>query len=164
MINVIAVTYSIIKEHARECQSAPCVFYCSKLSFFLKMYKFDFFPDLQIYVNMLLFVPVFHAAAQLHFPFFLSPGGLGNSPTSGIGYIVFIQCTPIPCLLLFGIFLTGKIHFSGAGTKIKWIEIENIFLYKFQVKKCPIFKHKKIRLWLIPEPDRWYSTKLLQFF
>ena len=70
-------------------------------------------------------------------------GGLGNSPTSGIGYIVFIQCTPIPCLLLFGIFLTGKIHFSGAGTKIKWIEIENIFLYKFQVKKCPIFNHKK---------------------
>ena len=90
--------------------------------------------------------------------------GIGELPTSGIGYIVFIQCTPIPCLLLFGIFLTGKIHFSGAGTTIKWIEIENIFLYKFQVKKCPIFKHKKIRLWLIPEPDRWYSTKLLQFF
>jgi len=39
----IAVTYLLIKEHARVCQSAPCMFYCIRLSFFLKMYKFDFF-------------------------------------------------------------------------------------------------------------------------
>lgn len=78
---MFAVTYYLlIKEHARVCQSAPCMFYCIRLSFFLKMYKFDFFPDLQIYVDMLLFVPVFHAAAQLHFPFFLSPGGIGELP------------------------------------------------------------------------------------
>ena len=99
-----------------------------------------FFCFTQFSVNFLFIVPMLHL--QLHFRLSFS-GGLGNTPTSGIGYVVFIQCTPIPCLLLFGIFLTGKIHFSGAGTKIKWIEIENIFLYKFQVKKCPIFNHKK---------------------
>ncbi len=83
VINVIAVTYEIFKEHARVCQSAPCMFYCIRLSFFLKMYKFDFFPDLQIYVDMLLFVPVFHAAAQLHFPFFLR-GDWGTPQQAGL--------------------------------------------------------------------------------
>lgn len=76
-------------------------------------------------------------------------GGLGNSPTSGIGYIVFIQCTPIPCLLLFGIFLTGKIHFSGAGTKIKGFKIENIFLYKIQAQKTAYPSPVNL-----PEPDK----------
>lgn len=132
--------------------------------FFSKNVQIRFFPGFADLCRYASFRSGFSCCSAATLSFFSFSGGLGNSPTSGIGYIVFIQCTPIPCLLLFRIFLTGKIHFSGAGTTIKWIEIENIFLYKFQVKKCPIFKHKKIRLWLIPEPDRWYSTKLLQFF
>ena len=112
----IAVTYLLIKEHARVCQSAPCMFYCIRLSFFLKMYKFDFFLSMWISAA-LLFVPVFLCCSAATLSFFSFSGGLGNSPTSGIGYIVFIQCTPIPCLLLFGIFLTGKIHFSEPRRK-----------------------------------------------
>lgn len=134
MINVIAVTYSIIKEHARECQSAPCVFYCSKLSFFLKMYKFDFFPDLQIYVDMLLFVPVFHAAAQLHFPFFHSPGDWGTPQQAGLGTLYSYNVHQSPACSMREC-KTGQIHFSRTWTKIKGFKIKNIFLYKIQAQK-----------------------------
>ena len=85
-----------------------------------------------------------HAAAQLHFPFSFS-GGLGNAPTSGICGIVFIQWTLIPCLLLFGIFLTGQIHLSGTRTKIKGIKIENLFLYKNKKKNSQLdFSNRQI--------------------
>lgn len=42
----IAVTYELIKEHARVCQSAPCMFYFIKVLENLKMYKLVFFSVL----------------------------------------------------------------------------------------------------------------------
>lgn len=55
-----------------------------------------FFCFIQFSVNFLFIVPMLHL--QLHFRLSFS-GGLGNTPTSGICGIVFIQCTPIPCLM-----------------------------------------------------------------
>lgn len=69
--------------------------------------------------------------------------GIGELPNKRDLWHCIYTMNTNPLLATFWNFFTGKIHFSGAGTKIKWIEIENIFLYKFQVKKCPIFKHKK---------------------
>ena len=96
----IAVTYLLIKEHARVCQSAPCMFYFSKVSQILKMYKFSFFSIFYIYdfSGKYNFI---YAGARLHFSF--RQGGLGNSPTSGIGYIVFIQCTNVPNPACWGV-------------------------------------------------------------
>ena len=105
----IAVTYEFIKEHARVCQFNPLhvLFYQSSRK--SKNVQISiFFCFIQFSVNFLFIVPMLHL--QLHFRLSFS-GGLGNTPTSGICGIVFIQCTPITCLLLSGhSFLVKSTH------------------------------------------------------
>ena len=69
--------------------------------------------------------------------------GIGELPNKRDLWHCIYTMNTNPLLAPFQNIKTGQIHLSGTGTKIKWIEIENIFLYKFQVKKCPIFNHKK---------------------
>ena len=82
VINVIAVTYLLIKEHARVCQSAPCMFYFSRVSQILKMYKFSFFSIFYIYdfqTNIILFMP------ERGFTFLFVKGDWGTPQQAGLG-------------------------------------------------------------------------------
>lgn len=84
----IAVTYLLINERARVCQSAPCMFYFSKVSQILKMYKFSFFSIFYIYDFSEKYNFIYAGTPA---SLFFCQGGLGNAPTSGIFGIVFIQ-------------------------------------------------------------------------
>ena len=85
-----------------------------------------------------LFMPVH----RLHFSF-LFLRGIGERPNKRDLWHCIYTMNTNPLLATFWNFFTGKIHFSGAGTKIKGIDIENIFLYKFQVKNGQFLSIKK---------------------
>ena len=76
----------------------------------------------------------FHAAAQLHFPFFILRG-IGELPNKRDLWHCIYTMNTNPLLAPFKNIKTGQIHLSGTGTKIKGIKIENIFLYKIQAQK-----------------------------
>lgn len=130
----IAVTYLLIKERARVCQSAPCMFYFSKVSQILKMYKFSFFSIFYIYAFSEKFQ--LYLCRYTGFTFlFVCQGGLGSTPTSGISVHCIHTLNTNPLLAQCENVKTGQIHFSRTWTKIKGFKIENIFLYKIQAQK-----------------------------
>ena len=131
----IAVTYLLIKEHARVCQFNPLhvLFYQS----FRKSKNVQisiFFRFIQLCIISLFTIPMLHL--QLHFPFFFLRG-IGERPNKRDLWHCIYTMNTNPLLAQYGNVKTDQIHLSETWTKIKGIKRETIFLYKIQRQKEP---------------------------
>ena len=131
----IAVTYLLIKEHARVCQFNPLhvLFYQS----FRKSKNVQisiFFRFIQLCIISLFTIPMLHL--QLHFPFFFLRG-IGERPNKRDLWHCIYTMNTNPLLAQYGNVKTDQIHLSETWTKIKGIKSETIFLYKIQRQKEP---------------------------